>query len=94
MAKLGDFHVDGAHASVQVAVAVSVSVVGAGVADGGVVSPADAVCLGGEDLVDEVLQHLPHQIRRSLGEQFIKVGGGVDMIGSSGHRGYFPFEEM
>lgn len=52
--------------------AVAVSVVGAGVADGGVVRPADAVCLGGEDLVDEVLQHLAHQFRGCLGEQFIK----------------------
>ena len=58
-----------------------------------VFSPADGVSLGGEDLVDKALQHLPHQIRGCLGQQIIQIGCRVDRMRCSGHR-YVPFGEM
>ena len=92
-AELGNCDVDGADAGVEVAVSVAIAGVGARLAGGGVVRAADLVGLGGQNLVDEALQHLAHQVRGCLGEQVVEVGGRVDMMGAGGHRGV-PFEDM
>ncbi|WP_342320218.1 hypothetical protein [Corynebacterium mayonis] len=68
MAKLRDFHIDGAHASVQVAGEVAVAVVGAGITAGGEPAPQTLSAPSAKDLIDEVLQHLTHQIRKGMGE--------------------------
>jgi hypothetical protein len=89
-AEFGYGDVDGADAGVEVAVSVAIAGVGARLAGGGVVHAADLVGLGGQNLVDEALQHLAHEIRGGLGEQVVEVGGRVDMMGAGGHRGV-PF---
>ena len=66
--EFGHGDVDGADPGVEVAVAVAVSDVGASITGGGVVGAADLVGLGREDLVDEALQHLSHQVRGGLGQ--------------------------
>lgn len=71
---------------IEVAVAVAVAGVVPVLGDSGVVSVADLVGLGGQDLVDEALGHLAHEVRGCLSEQFVKVGGGVDRIRASDHR--------
>ena len=59
----------------------------------GVLSAADSVSLGWKYLVDEVCEHLVHQVWGGLGEQFFQILGRVDMMRGSGHRGYIPFED-
>ena len=86
-------HVDRADTGVEVAVAVPVAVVDPLGGGDAVFGAADGVGLGGEDLVDKPLQHLPHQVRGGLGEQIIQVGCRVDRMRCSGHR-HVPFGEM
>ncbi len=73
--------------------AVPVAVVDALGGGDAVFGATDGVSLGGEDLVDEPLQHLPHQIWGGLGEQIVQVGCRVDRMWRSGHR-HVPFGEM
>lgn len=58
-----------------------------GVADGGVVRTVAAASPGGEDLLDEILEHLTIQDRGGLGEHLITVARRVDMIRVGDHRG-------
>lgn len=51
-----------------VAVAIPVARVSPIWRDGGVLGATDRVCLNGQDLVDEVCQHLTQQIRRGLSQ--------------------------
>ena len=74
MAQLRYRHVDRADPGVKVAVAIPVAVIDAFGGSNTVLSAAHGVGLGGEDLVDKPLQHLPHQIRRRLGQQIIQIG--------------------
>ena len=69
MAQFRHCHVDRADTGVEVAVAVPVAVVDPLGGSNAVFGAADGVGLGGEDLVDKPLQHLPHQVRGGLGEQ-------------------------
>jgi len=86
-------HIDRADTGVELAVAVPVAVVDPLFRSHAVFSAADGVGLGGEDLVDKPLQHLPHQIRGGLSEQIIQVRCRVDRMRCSGHR-HVPFGEM
>lgn len=87
-------HVNGAYPGVQLAVAVAVASVGAGLRNGGVVCAAHTVSLGGENVVDEITKHLSHQIWGGLGEQFFEIRGRVDMMRVSGHRGLLSFSRI
>ena len=59
-AELGDGHVDRASTGVQGAVTVAVAGIGAVLSSGAVISAADSVCLSGQDVVDDVTEHLAH----------------------------------
>lgn len=60
--QLGDLHVDGAGAGVEVAVPVAVATVHPVVADRAVAGATDLVGVGGHQLVDERAEHLPQQV--------------------------------
>lgn len=92
-AELGNDDIDDVDTGIEVAVTVTVASVGARLGDGGLVHAEDLVGLGGQDLVDEALQHLTHQVRVSLGQQFVEIGRRVDMMRTRGHRGV-PFDDM
>lgn len=47
---------------------------------------ADGVSLGGEELVDKPLQHLAHQFKGSLSEQFVQIGCRVGKMRCRGYR--------
>ena len=93
VAQLRHCHIDCADTGVEVAVAVPVAVVDPLGGSDAVFGAADGVGLGGEDLVDKPLQHLPHQIRGGLGEQIIQVRCRVDRMRGSGYR-RMSFGEM
>ncbi|STC65505.1 Uncharacterised protein [Corynebacterium diphtheriae] len=85
-AQLGHRDIHGVDSGVEVPMAGPIAGVHPVLRDGGILCAADLIGLGvGEDLVNEALEHLAHEIWGCLGEQFVKVGRRVDRIGASGH---------
>src|SRR5699024_9487745 len=69
-AELGHSHVDGAHAGIEVAVAVAVALGGPLGAGPAILRAGDGVGVGGQQIVDDPLEHGAHQIRGRFTEVF------------------------
>ena len=85
LAELGDRHIDGADAGVEVAVAVAVALRGPARGGAAVLGADHGVGVRREQRVDHRLQQLAHQIRRGFGEGFAEQACRVDNV-RSGHR--------
>jgi hypothetical protein len=83
--QLGDRHVQGAGAGVEVPMPVAVAHVGPLAGPGAVLRAADRVCLSRHEGVDERGQHLAQQVRTGLGQLLVQEVGRVDTA-RSGHR--------
>ncbi len=85
LAELGNRHIDGAGASVQVPMPVPVAAVGPLRVPGAVPGAAHAVGLSRQQGVDERRQQLPHQVRAGLSQLLVQEDVRVDTEGR-GHR--------
>ena len=83
--QLGDRHVQGAGAGVEVPMPVTVTDIGPLGASSPVLGAADSIGLRGHQRVDEGGQHLPQQIRTGLGQLLGQEVGRVDTA-RCGHR--------
>lgn len=59
-AQLRDGYADRAHLGIELLVTVAVAGISSSIGHGGVISTADAISLGREDLIDEISKHLAH----------------------------------
>lgn len=48
--------------------------------DSGVLGTTHRICLSGQDLIDEIRQHLARQVWKGLRQKFSDLGSRVDMI--------------
>jgi hypothetical protein len=85
LAKLGDRHIDGADAGVEVPVAVAVALRDPTRGGAGVLGADHGVGVRAQQRVDGGLQQRAHQIRRRFGEGFTEQACRVDNV-RSGHR--------